>query len=66
MKQIWKILSWVFVVCGMVAYLLGWFAVFTKTALWGVRPEFWFYDGIAAALFGIFFLLYGVLTREER
>ncbi|MEK6858250.1 MAG: hypothetical protein AABX39_06710 [Nanoarchaeota archaeon] len=62
MKTIWKILTWIFAICGLAAYSIGWLALLTTT-IW-VPTEFWFYDAITAGVFAIFFLLYGTLGKK--
>ncbi len=64
MKTLWKILAWLSIACGLVAYSIGWTALFTKTAVWNISPEFWFYDAIATGIFGLFFLIYGANASD--
>ncbi len=54
----WKFLAWISIICSFLAYLTGWYALFAKTTVWGVSTEFFFYDSIAAVMFGVFFLIY--------
>jgi uncharacterized membrane protein YphA (DoxX/SURF4 family) len=60
MKTVWKIIAWISVACGLFAYLTGWAALFTKSVFWGIPTQFWFYDAVAAGIFGLFFLIYAV------
>ncbi len=62
MKKLWKILAWVSMTCGLVSYSIGWFALAFNSKAW-VPAELWFYDAIAAGVFGIFFLLYAFPNR---
>ena len=62
MKPIWKILAWISAVCGLTAYLVGWAALTTKSALW-IPTEFWFYDAVATGVFSLFFLIYGAHSK---
>lgn len=59
MKTLWKVLAWLSIACGLIAYSLGWIALFTKSVIWNIPTEFWFYDAVAAGIFGLFFLIYG-------
>ena len=54
----WKFLAWISIACSFLTYLIGWYALFTKTAVWGIATEFFFYDSIVAVMFGVFFLIY--------
>jgi len=65
MKTLWKIIALIFVACGLIAYLIGWIALFSKSVIWGITTEFWFYDAIAAGIFGLFFLIYGVHAQNK-
>ncbi len=65
MKMLWKVLAWVFVICGVAAYIVGWIALFTQTTVLGMPTEFWFYDAIATGIFGIFFLMYGTDSKNN-
>ena len=59
-QAFWKFLAWVSIACGLIAYFVGWWALLTKTTVWGISTEFFFYDAIAAVMFGVFFLIYSV------
>ncbi len=63
MKIIWEVFSWLAMICALGAYLIGWIALFTKTTVWNISTEFWFYDAIVAGIFAIFFLVYGLKGR---
>jgi len=65
MKTLWKILAWISIICGLAAYFTGWIALVAKTMIWSISTEFWFYDAIAAGIFGLFFLLYGVHAQNK-
>lgn len=65
MKTLWKIIAWLFIVCGLLTYLIGWFALFTELLIWNIPTEFWFYDAVAVGIFGIFFLIYAVHTDKN-
>lgn len=60
MKQLWKVLSFVLIGCGAIAYFVGWFALLSKATIGGISTEFWFYDAMVSGLFALFFLIYGV------
>lgn len=64
MKTLWKIIAWLSMACGLAAYFIGWSALLTKTVIWGIPTEFWFYDAVAAGIFGIFFLIYAVHSEK--
>ena len=59
METLWKVLTWLSAVCGLVTYGFGWLALVTTSEIW-VPTIFWFYDAIAAGVFAVFFLLWGV------
>lgn len=65
MKTSWKILAWISIGCGLIAYGIGWIAVISKTTYWGIANEFWFYDAIAAGIFGLFFLIYAAHSNKK-
>jgi len=66
MKIVWKVLAWIFVACGFIAYSLGWIALFTKSVIWSIPTELWFYDAIATGIFGLFLLIYGAHSQKKR
>ena len=55
-----KIIAWLFVLCGFVSYLAAWVNTFTKTSLFGIDTTVYFYDAMTAVLFGLFFLLWAL------
>lgn len=59
-----KIFAWISIVCGLLAYLVGWIALFSGDVIWNVPTEFWFYDSVAAGIFGLFFLIYSVHSKK--
>ena len=59
-QAFWKFWAWISIACGLLAYLTGWYALLTKTNVLGVSTEFYFYDSIAAGIFGFFFLIYSI------
>lgn len=61
----WKFLAWISIACGLITYVVGWYALFVKTIVWGIPTEFFFYDSIAAVMFGVFFLIYSVHYGKE-
>jgi hypothetical protein len=65
MKPFWKFLAWISIACGLGAYSIGWIALFARSAVWGIPTEFWFYDSIAAGIFGLFFLIYAVHSGSK-
>ena len=64
MKTLWKVLAWIFIICGLLAYSVGWIALFTKSVIWNIPTEFWFYDAIATGIIGLFFLIYSVHSKK--
>ncbi len=60
MERLFKVFAWISIACGLLAYFIGWTALFTKSVFWSIPTEFWFYDAVAAGIFGIFFLMYAV------
>ena len=65
MKTTWKVLAWIFVACGILAYLSAWGNMWFGWSLWGVAPEYLFYDAIATGIFALFFLVWGKLSTEH-
>ena len=65
MKTIWKIFAWISIICGLLAYGAGWIALFSGSVFWSIPTEFWFYDTIAAGIFALFFVIYGVHSRDK-
>jgi hypothetical protein len=63
-KTLWKVLAWISIACGLIAYSIGWIALFTKSVFWNIPNEFWFYDAIAAGIFAVFFLIYFVHSKK--
>ncbi len=64
MKTLWKVLAWISLICALITYSIGWIALLNKTTLWGISNEFWFYDAISAGIFGLFFLIYYVHSKN--
>lgn len=65
MKPIWKVLAWLFVACGLFAYLSAWANLWFGWKLWRVAPEYLFYDAIATGIFALFFLAWGKYGGNE-
>lgn len=63
-KTTFKVLAWISIACGLLAYLVGWVALFTHSIFWGIPNEFWFYDSIATGIFGLFFIIYSVHSKK--
>ncbi len=63
-KTLWKVFAWISIVCGLIAYLIGWIALSTQSIFWNIPNEFWFYDSIATGIFGLFFLIYSVHSKK--
>jgi len=64
--MIYKILAWISIACGLITYSIGWIALLSRSVVWSIPAEFWFYDAIAAGIFGVFFLIYaGLSDRKE-
>ncbi len=59
MKSIWTVLTWVFAVCGLAAYLSAWSNMWFGWDLWRASPETLFLDAIATGIFALFFLACG-------
>ncbi len=66
MKTLWKVLAWISIACGLIAYSIGWIALVKKSIIWGIPNEFWFYDAVAAGIFGLFFLIYAVHAQNKK
>ncbi len=64
MKIVWKVVTSLFVACGLIAWSLGWYSLSQETTLW-VPTEFWFHDATVAGIFAIFFLVYGKLSEKH-
>ena len=64
MKILFKVFAWISIACGLLAYLMGWIALFTKSVFWSIPNEFWFYDAIATWILGLFFLIYSVHSKK--
>lgn len=65
MRTIWKVLAWISIICGLLAYGMGWIALFSNTVFWNIQTQFWFYDAIAAGIFGLFFVIYGAHSAKK-
>ena len=63
-KTLFKVLAWIFIICGILAYSIGWINLFTKSVIWDIPTEFWFYDAISAGIMGLFFLIYSVHSKK--
>lgn len=66
MKILLKVLTAVFAICGIGAYLAGWVAVLTKSTIFAVPTDVWFLDAIATAVFAIFFLILAMHSERKR
>ncbi len=64
MKIIWKVLAWIFVACGLLAYLAAWYDLFFGVKILGMAPEYMFYDAISTGIFGLFFLVWGKFSKD--
>ena len=53
-KSLWNALSWVFILCALAAYGIGWIALMNSSSYW-VPTEYWFYDAMATGIVGVFF-----------
>ncbi len=58
-KNLWGIISWIFVACGLIAYALGWVSM-SGTNIFSIPTEMLFYDAMVAGIFAIFFLIYAM------
>ena len=63
-KILFKVLAWIFVICGILAYFMGWVALLTGKVYWNIPTEFWFYDAISTGIIGLFFLIYFVHSKK--
>lgn len=66
MNPLWKIIAWISIICGLITYLIGWVVLFSRSVIWGIPVEFWFYDAIAAGIFGLFFLIYAAHSGKKK
>ncbi len=64
-RKLWKVLAWVFALCGMAAYITGWIALLNNMTYW-VPTEYWFYDAITAGIFAVFFSSYAHHQKEKK
>ena len=60
MNTLFKVLAWISIACGLIAYSIGWVVLITNSVFMNIPTEFWFYDAVSAGIFGIFFLMYAV------
>ncbi|MBI4015971.1 MAG: hypothetical protein HY362_04610 [Candidatus Aenigmarchaeota archaeon] len=58
--NLWGIISWIFVICGLIAYGFAWTAMATGTKPFLIQPELFLYDAMVAGIFAIFFLIYAM------
>ena len=65
MKIIWKVFAWISIICGLLGYGTGWVALLSNSILWNIPTQFWFYDAIAAGIFALFFVIYGVHSAKR-
>lgn len=63
--MIYKFLAWISIICGLVTYFIGWIALLSRSVIWNIPTEFWFYDAISAGIFSIFFLLYAGFNNRK-
>lgn len=63
MEFVWKVLTWLSIVCGLATYFIGWLVLLTGSDIW-IPTAFWFYDAISAGVFAVFFLLWGVHGKD--
>ncbi len=57
MSKVLLVIGWIAFLCGTLLYFVAWAAITGGGNMWGITPQFWFYDSIAAVLIGIFLLL---------
>ncbi len=62
--RLWNVVAWLFVLCGLAAYSIGWTALLNSTTYW-VPTEYWFYDALAAGVFALFFLFYAHQSKGD-
>jgi len=65
MKTIWKVFAWLAIVCGLLGYGTGWITLLSNSILWNIPTQFWFYDAMAAGIFALFFVIYGVHSAKK-
>lgn len=67
-RRFWRVLAWLALACGAIAYFVGWGAAITQTQVWNIPTQIWFYDAVAAVAFAIFFMMYAaesnILSRR--
>ncbi|MBS3116551.1 hypothetical protein J4421_03050 [Candidatus Woesearchaeota archaeon] len=64
--NVWKLFAQISIVCALLTYSIGWGALLSSATIWGIETEFWFYDAVAAGIFGVFFLMYGSQSKQLR
>lgn len=65
MKTFWKVLAWIFIACGLLAYLSAWGNLWFGWKMWKATPEELFFDAISTGIFALFFLGWGKLSSEK-
>ncbi|HIH15311.1 MAG TPA: hypothetical protein HA360_00260 [Nanoarchaeota archaeon] len=66
MRTLWKILAWVSLLCGLLTFLTAWISLMLGKNIFGIAPEFYFFDAIGAVLFAIFFLIWGKTEEGKK
>lgn len=57
MNKILIFFGWLAFLCGIITYFIAWVALLNQNSVWGIAPEFWFYDAISAVLIGVFLVI---------
>ncbi len=57
MSKTLLVIGWIAFLCGAITYFVAWAAILGNSNAWGVPPQLWFYDSIAAVLIGIFLFI---------
>ncbi len=63
MKNKFDLVAWIFLLGGLLDFILGWASLLAQKEFWNIAPEFWFYDGIGMSLIALFFLLSSRYTK---
>ena len=64
MRIIARILAWLGMICGLIAFLLAWGTAIYGFSIWNAPAEYWFYDSIGSYLFGLWFLIYSIHSKK--
>jgi hypothetical protein len=65
LKNIWKTIAWLFIICGIICFFIGWIGAITNSNILGIDTNMYFYDAIATGIFGLYFLLYAIHSEGK-